>query len=320
MSEKAKPEIRRAAWMAPLFIFACAFAARMIFVLQAKDSPFWRVPLVDARTYHELALEMLNTSWLAPLPTTAEHCTPYFQPPLYQAFLALIYLLSGKSVMAAIIVQYLLGSISCVLAYLIGRRLFSHRVGFLAGIAMALTATQIYYDGRLLPVALITILNLTIILLALKQLDRMAVWRWPVIGLLTGLSAIARPDIVLFLPVLLVWMWRERDKLLPKRATFWICVLMVMAAIPIGLVALRNRTVGKDSVLISWNGGVNFLIGNNPSMERTVAILPGIEWEGLINEPMMRTGSTKPSVWDRYFYRTALDLMWKTKRATVRNF
>ena len=31
-----------------------------------KDSPFWRVPLVDARTYHDLALRMLDTSWLAP--------------------------------------------------------------------------------------------------------------------------------------------------------------------------------------------------------------------------------------------------------------
>ena len=320
MSEKKTTESRRPTWIIPLLIFACAFAARMIFVLQVKDSPFWRVPLIDARTYHELALQLLNQSWLAPLPVNEAHCTPYFQPPLYQTFLALIYLFSGKSVMAAILVQCVLGSISCALAYFIGRRLFSHRVGLLAGIAMALTASQIYYDGRLLPPALITILNLSVILLALKQLDRPVTWRWPVIGLLTGLSAIARPDVLLFLPVLLAWMWIQRADLLPKGAKTWICVVLVTAMIPVMLVALRNRTVGRDSVLISWNGGVNFLIGNNPSMEKTVAILPGIQWEKLINEPMARTGSTRPSVWDRYYYRMTLGMMADNKRATIRNF
>ena len=319
MPEKPKPESRGAAWLIPLIIFTCAFVIRMAFVAQVKDSPYWRVPLVDAQMYDQAAREMLDVSWLAPLPKMAGHFTPYYQPPLYQAFLALIYLVFGRSVMAAIIVQYLIGSLCCVLTYFVAARFFDRRIGIAAGIAMALTATEIYYEGRLLPPVLLIFLNLAILLLAAKQIEKPVAWRWPVIGLLIGLSAITRPDILLFLPFLLLWMWIERRTLLPERPLVWTLILLLLAAVPVGLTTLRNALIGKDTVPISWNGGVNFFIGNNPSMEKTIAIRPGTRWEALINEPMIRLRTSRPSDWSRYYLKIGLSTMWKFKRVTVFN-
>ena len=247
MTKKPATSLRRADFLIPVIIFTCAFAVRMAFVLQAKESPFWRVPLVDARIYDQAARDLVNTSWLGPLPNDLVQSTPYTQPPLYQTFLALIYSVFGRSVMAAAVIQYLIGSLTCVLVYLIGLRFFDPpEAGIAAGIATALTASQIFYEGRLLPPVLITFLNLTIILLAAKQLGSPAGWRWPAIGLLVGLSAIARPDILLFLPALIVWMWLERKTALPHRPALWTAFMLLAMLLPIGIgrPAKRGRRQG----------------------------------------------------------------------------
>ena len=321
MTKKPATSLRRADFLIPVIIFTCAFAVRMAFVLQAKESPFWRVPLVDARTYDQAARELVNTSWLSPLPNDLVQSTPYPQPPLYQTFLALIYSVFGRSVTAAAVIQYLIGSLTCVLVYLIGLRFFDPpKAGIAAGIATALTATQLFYEGRLLPPVLITFLNLTIILLAAKQLGSPAGWRWPAIGLLIGLSAIARPDILLFLPALIVWMWLERKTVLPHRPALWTAFMLLAALLPIASAGLRNAVVGRDFVPISANGGINFFLGNHPEMEKMLGIRPGIRWEELVYLPRMDKGITKPSECDRYYYKLTFEMMRRYKRATLRNF
>ena len=319
MAPTSRRPHRGSLWLIPLAIFTVAFLVRMAFVMQVKDSPYWRVPLIDAGAYDDAAQEMVTKSWLAPLPTSEARYAPYFQPPLYQTFLALIYLMFGHSVIAAIIIQYLISSLSCVFMYFIGRRLFGMGVGIAAGIAGALTASQIFYEGRLLPPVLITVLNLSIILLAVKQTRSPLAWRWPVIGLLIGLSAVTRPDILLFVPVLLVWMWLGRKSVLPTKPVMWTAIVLAGMLLPVGLVTLRNGVVGKDPVLIAYNGGLNFFVGNYPNIEETLGIRPGPKWDRLVGRPLQE-GITRPSEADKFFYRSALGLMWKYKKATAANF
>ena len=320
MIKKYKTSLMRAEWLIPVIIFTCAFAIRLAFTMQVKDSLYWRVPLVDALSYNESAKLILDDGWLAPYRTSEMPYSPYYQPPFYQAFLALIYLIFGRSVFTAIIIQYLLGSLCCVLTYFLGRRFFDRRTGVAAGIAMAFTSSQIFYEGRLLPPVLIIFFNLTIILLASKQLKSPVTWRWPVIGLLLGLSAITRPDILLFAPALLFWMWMERKTVLTIRPLLAAAMVLAPIVLIIGLVAARNYYVGGDSVIISYNGGINLYIGNNPNMEMTLGIRPGIRWEAIESEPMLRHGIQSMSKWDRWLYQFTFKTMWKCKRATLSNF
>ncbi len=293
----------------------------MAFLVQAKESPYWRVPVVDAEIYDQMARQMLRESWLGPLPNDGlAPYTPYFQPPLYQWFLALVYGIIGRSVIGVMIIQYVIGSLSCVLAYCIGQRFFGRGVGIAAGVAAALTASQVFYEGRLLPPVLITIFNLSIILLAAKQLKTPAAWRWPVIGLLLGLSAITRPDILLFVPLMIYWMWRERGSVMPKRPLLWTAVVLAGAALPVALVSVRNQVVGKDLAIISHNGGINFFIGNHPEMEKMLGIRPGAHWDIMTAWPQLEAGITRPSAVSDYFYKRAAEMMWKHKRITLQNF
>ncbi len=322
MVKKHKAGLLKADWLIPLVIFTFAFAIRIAFVMQVKDCLYWSIPLVDAATYHDSAREMLDTGWLAPYVTAEPDLppyAPYYQPPFYQAFLALLYLITGYSVLGAIIIQYIIGSFCCVLTYMLGRRFFDRRTGVAAGIAMALTSSQIYYEGRLLPPVLIILFNLVIILLAAKQLKSPAAWRWPVIGLLIGLSAITRPDILLFVPALLIWMWIERRTVMTIRPTAAAAMVLAPIVLIIGLVAARNYYVGKDPVLISYNGGINLFIGNHPRMEETLSIRPGIRWEAVEVIPMIQLGISRPSVWDRWLLKTTLKNMITYKRVTLSN-
>lgn len=305
--------------MQPLAIFALAFAVRMVYMLQVRHSVFWSWPLVDAKTYDDIAQDLVKTSWLGPLPNEQTPYAPYYQPPLYPFFLAVIYAAFGHLYLAAKVIQFAMGSVTCVLAYFIGQRFFGWRVAIAAGIATALTASQIFYDGQLLPAALTTFLNMLIIVLAAKQTDSPARWRWPVIGLLLGLSATTRPDILLFAPALVSWMWLERERVLPTGASKWTAALCLCALLPIGLVSARNAVVGKDFNLISWNGGINFFIGNYPDLDKTLSVRPGLRWQELMAQPKLKAGITRPSQMSAFFYTNAARLAIKHPKRTASN-
>ena len=76
-----------------------------------------------------------------------------------------------------------------------------------------------------------------------------------------------------------------RPKVLLKK---WPLIALPLCLI-IFPVTLRNYLIGDDWVLISANGGVNFYIGNNAHYDSTVAIHPGLHWERLVGNPLLRS-------------------------------
>src|SRR5207245_1704428 len=50
-------------------------------------------------------------------------------------------------------------------------------------------------------------------------------------------------------------------------------------------VTLRNLVRGGELIPISWNGGINLYIGNNPDYDQTVAIRPDLHWKRFVQEP-----------------------------------
>ena len=127
-------------------------------------------------------------------------------------------------------------------------------------------------------------------------------WRPAVAGGLIGLSAVSWPTGLLVAGVLVLW-----ALLVALRGRRWgkrlapLCLFIALAAVPVLIVAVRNRVVGKDWVLISANGGINFYTGSRPQSDGVSAVPTGIEWEQLIRETN-RAGITKPSEVSRYWF------------------
>jgi len=90
-------------------------------------------------------------------------------------------------------------------------------------------------------------------------------------GLALGLSALARPTILLFLPLLLI---RYRRRQLRSGAL----LLLATAALAVAPATIHNARHG-DSVLISSNGGINFYMGNHAQADGRSARAPELPTE-----------------------------------------
>lgn len=276
-----------------LLLGSFALLIRLVYLYEIGDSLFFEVPLVDAKTYVDGAHELPGTSWLGPP-------EPFWQPPLYPYLLAFVFSVFGEGqLLPPRLLQALLGACVCGLVYLVGRRVFPHSVALGAGVAAALYGPLIYFGGELLP----TLLGLSLNLLMVHRLmlaPSHARGPYLLVGTLLGLSSLAVANVLLFLPFLLIWLWRG-PVAGPRRGAQAALVVAGCGLIILPVTA-RNIFVGDDWVLISSNAGINFYIGNNPDFEQTVNIRPGRQWAELVEMPEAEAGIEQPSAKSRFFF------------------
>lgn len=250
---------RPRAWFAPAFLAAGAVILRVIHLLQLRaHDPVFNRPVSDAAQYHQYAQDVLNNG----LWGTAA----FYHPPLYQYFLALQYRLFGVSLLAPRIIQLLLGVASVLFVYVLAQRLYHRTVAIIAAAVAACYPLLIYYETELLTPTLLIFL----VLAGFVVLDRKRPGRLCWSGVLFGLAAITTQNILLFIvafPVYLV--------ITDRRAYKSALLFLAGAVIVIAPVTIRNIAVVHEPILISWQGGVNFYIGNNPEATGITGIPPG---------------------------------------------
>ncbi len=294
-------------------IAGVAFVLRLIHILQLRhNDPLFSSPQMDALYHHQWALaiaagrQFINDA--------------FFRAPLYPYFLGLVYKLFTANQMAARIIQAAFGSATCGLTYLLARQLVAqpqatslkpqanpksglHHSSFIphpsdtvpriAGFVMAAYPLAIWYDSELLLEGLLTFLLVLGFVLLLRSRESDSRWWLP--GLVFGLAAITRPNVLAFLAVLPFWLLVERKGFTgprgqgfgsqtrtpeprnPRTLSVWSRLLLVWgaAALVILPVTIRNYVVSGQFVPIAWQAGTNFVIGNNPAADGTTAIVPG---------------------------------------------
>jgi len=246
-------------------IFVCAFIVRLIYLLEIKSNPFFNLPISDARWHDLWALEIVKGNWLGD--------TVFFRAPLYPYFLSLIYLIFGHKYFIARLIQIIIGSLNCSLIFLIARHLMNKKIAIIAGLISAFYGVFVYFDTELLIPVLIIFLNLLLVYILLKNTIKQKWSLWFLSGIILGFSAIARPNILIFIPGVLIWFFVNRDKLHINTAIPLFLTGIILVIVP---VTLRNYYVGHDFVPISSQGGINLYIGNNPIADGKRSIAPGL--------------------------------------------
>ena len=241
-------------WIVALFVFA--FVLKLVFILQSLGSLQMRVPILDARFYDEMARDI-----------AAGHIIrkeAFFMGPLYPYFMAFVYSVFGKSLLLKGLIQIAGGSLTVVLTYLIGSRVFRPSVGMLGALMLALYGTATFYEGQMLMMWLGTLLNMLLlfVLLRASASPRRDTLRFALAGALLGLSALARVNILILLPVILVWILFV-DSNREGRRFIRAAALVAGAFAAILPATVHNYAASRDFVPITYNGGVNFYIGNN---------------------------------------------------------
>lgn len=255
-------------------LLLAALALRLGYLWEHCASPFFDAPIVDAHTFLKQAQALASGLFW-------EGDEPYWQPPLYIYLLTLVcWLLPASYFVGIRLVHMGLGVLSCLLVYALARHAFGEQVGRIAGIMAALCGSLLYFEGELLAVPLEVFLNLLLLY------GLLLAWRcdhgryWVLTGLLAGLAALTRPNILLFIAAFCAWtLWHRRTS--AYRSLFFFIVPIALVILP---VTYRNWTIESDLVFISSNAGVNFYIGNNADYERTVSLRPGVQWEAMIAE------------------------------------
>jgi len=173
-------------------ILLVGLGLRLIGVFDPIDSSYQGA---DAARYERIAA-LLYTDQRFAVPGSD---APYDWSPGAPLFYAGIYYLTGgiHPGLARLAIA-LLGLVTVVICYLLGRRLSGNGGGLIAGLLAATYPAFVFNTGRLLsePLAEVTVPGAA--LAFLWALDRRTWWAWAAPGVLIGLSALVRPEYLLF--------------------------------------------------------------------------------------------------------------------------
>lgn len=273
-----------------ILVLVLSAGLRLAFFLAFRESDLSKVPLLDAETYHEWAVNLVsgNPGWNE----------TYWMGPLYPHWLALVYFVFGVSMHAAQACQLVLTLLNVWLVYLFARRLLETselREVAPAGSLVATTlyagyAAPVFYAGFLLMATVSTTTFLLTGWQATRAADKPTGRNWFLLGALTGLAGLARGNVLLLLftlPLLLLHQRETRGRRLRLTALFAAGVLVLVAP-----VTVRNAIVARDLVLLTSNAGINLLIGQQasgggifkpvigtPEAEHDPSMEMSLEWE-----------------------------------------
>jgi 4-amino-4-deoxy-L-arabinose transferase-like glycosyltransferase len=242
-----------------LLLAGVAFLVRLTAVLLLRDVNLGPTsgPSADDRHFELLGKHLADGSGyrLDGKPTS-------FRAPGYPFFLAAVYLTVGDRPPVVYLLHCLLGSLSCVLAYVLGRELLDEQAARLAGVLGCFYLGHIYFAANY------SSENLFVPLLALGA--------WMVVrhvkggplvwllggGLALGYATLTRPMAILLLgmlpPLLLVHDFRR------GRRPLLACVAFVVSFLAVVLPwTYRNYLVHDRFVLATTNGGSTFYGANN---------------------------------------------------------
>ncbi|MDP6409314.1 MAG: glycosyltransferase family 39 protein [Planctomycetota bacterium] len=258
-------------------VVALAVVLRVIYTLAAEANPTHLQPAMDSLFHLEWARALASGEAFEKL-----EGRPFFRAPLYVWMLAGVLKLTGGSLLAVRLVQSLFGGATALLVYLVGKRAFDSRTGLLAAFCAATYWVLVYFDAELLIPTLIIPLDLLAILLSLRLACAPRPGRAAAAGAIWGLCAIARPNVLLFMPLLALWiLLRPRSPAAETDGRRGPLAWVAAAAFSAGLLApilpltAHNTFARDDFVLISSQAGVNLHIGNNPTSDGVTAIVPG---------------------------------------------
>ena len=237
-------------WLFVLFVGA--FILKSLYVLQSAGSLEIRVPIMDALHYDRTARDIASGNVI--------RREAFFMGPLYSYFLALVYATVGRDFTIVRLLQIAAGSLTIVMTYLVGRRVFRPSTGLVGALLLLFYGAATFQEGQLLMTWLGTMLNVAAILVLLRVGRDGTVLAYIGPGVLLGLSALARANILVFWPVVVVWMvWGERrPRALAKAAVFTAAVVATISP-----ATIHNYVASRDLVPVTSNAGINFYIGNS---------------------------------------------------------
>jgi 4-amino-4-deoxy-L-arabinose transferase-like glycosyltransferase len=249
-----------------LLIILIGFAFRMVFFVSLKpwdDKVINKTILVyDAGGYHSMALGLLSEK--------SFNSVGSVRTPIYPMFLATCYLISGKTIWFALLVQIVVNLLTIFTAYKIALEFFSKRIALLTMFLLAIDYHQAELAVCLMTDTLFSFIFIVSIYFLCIGLKRNHIIKYMAIsGCFLGLATLTRPISYLF-PVAAVFFIicyilftkkndtaRSKVKLSTIYSLYYVLAFLLIIAPWL----YRNYSLYKEAKLTSL-AGVNLLLYN----------------------------------------------------------
>lgn len=251
-------------------IFFLAFLVRLIVIILAM-----RYNFIQTWEY-----EIIANNILSGLGYRFQHLgtTHYaFGPPLYTWLSVLVYYFTGHSRIALLLIQAILSSIACVLIFQIGKEIFEERIGLLASLMVVFHPGIALYVSKLHSFNIDMPLFTLIFFILLKAKDKMSIAYFLLLGIIFGLSLLARATIFLFIPVAFILLLFKSDR--KRRLLNYLVLVFLIALLIISPWLIRNYKIFGRFLFIQKSGEV-FWRGNNANASGTSFTLDGRDMLG----------------------------------------
>ncbi|MFH1689062.1 MAG: glycosyltransferase family 39 protein [Candidatus Eisenbacteria bacterium] len=258
--------IPRDVLLAVLLIVVLAVIVRVAYMVEVHDHPLMTMTTGDPRVYDLRAMEIAGGQWLGDE-------VFFHSSPVYPYFLGLIYKLFGHNYSAVRVIQSLFGIGSCLLVFSLARKLFGNREALVAGVIAALYAPFVFFDFEILMITFVLFFSLLTIRLLMAYRENPTIWLALASGAAVGVSALGKPNVLLFVPAALFWLWWAlRGTERARRAWQGAVLLVLGTVVVVAPMTISNYVTAGDFVLTSSNGGINFWIGNNAQADGTFLV------------------------------------------------
>jgi hypothetical protein len=231
----------------------------------------------DARDYQRLADRLVTTGAYS----DAHGNLISLRPPLYPAILAGTYLCFGlENDNAARAIQAGVGLVTTLLVYRLGVLVYSQRVALWAAGLFCFYPSLLCYSNLLLSETYFTFLLVGFSWLVLEAVQRQKISILAAAGIVMGLAALTRSILLLFAPLLAVFLLLSWRGTWSRRMMAAVLPVAVSAAV-IAPWAVRNTRVQRTFTTIDVMGGRNAMMGNyeHTPLERSWATISDVRGE-----------------------------------------
>jgi len=264
---------KRSNFITAFLIFVISFLIKIPFLAIIKKDPTFIMPIIDCLEFDAWSWHILNGKILW---TELNN-----HPPLYAYFLALIYKIVGYQPVIVVIVQYIMSSVIAVIIFFVVKKYFNKTTAIISCIFFSTYWFFIYINSFLYSENLSLFLNMILIyvLLFLKDTKK----KYFFSGMILGLSAICRPQILLFSFFILIWFFIRK---IPLRNVFKYYFLLILGIMLFVCPVIYQNFRISGEMVMRTQVGANIYMGNNPEYRGTnLYVEIGKEWDDFISRP-----------------------------------
>jgi len=234
----------------------------------------FQVKMGDRALVHYFAARMVQGPVVEPLNVNL--------PPVFLGFLAFCYRLAGPGASLPVLVQLVLGSLTCVVIYHIGSLVWDRKVGIVAGMMAAFHGILIFYDNYLWKTSMQSFWLMLGLCFCFMARRKVSPWRETALAAVSfAMAFLLRRQLAAVLPGLVLWMIlvlrpRGRRQALQLTAVF----LALFGATLWGWQQWYASVLPMQKAAMSeW--GVHFYVGNQAQAQGTYKKVQGIRASAL---------------------------------------